>query len=71
MNALPVAAADEAESVVFDFVGPARAGRNRAAHHGQAGLDEVGMEHLRLIPPAGVPRESLARLVRPVSATNH
>jgi hypothetical protein len=37
-----LAAADETETVVLDFIGPARAGRNRAAHHWQTRLNEAG-----------------------------
>ena len=37
-----VAAADEPEAVVLDLVGPAHAGRNRAADRWQTRLDEVG-----------------------------
>jgi hypothetical protein len=44
-HALTIAAADEAESIVLDLVGPARAGRNRAAHHWQARLYEAGTEY--------------------------
>jgi hypothetical protein len=41
-RAVAVAAADKAEAVVLDLVGPTRAGWNRAAHHWQTGLDEAG-----------------------------